>query len=705
MKLLEYEGKELLAEGKVSVPRSYIAGEKPEFLPAVVKSQVPVGGRGKAGGVVVVKTPEEYSAAVDKLLQLDIKGFRPKTLLAEELLEIDRELYLSLIIDKDSADVVLMAHNQGGVEVESNDEESYLRLAIGKLLLENGSEAADEIGQKLADYYDLPGQTFVLQDLVEHLYKLFIQQDMTLLEINPLVVTKAGDVVAGDAKVVLDDAAHFRHPEWDYEAEKTETNFVTLDERGNVATIANGAGLAMATVDAVADAGLKPANFLDIGGGANEASVLAAFRRIMEYPNVRVIIINIFAGITRCDEVARAIIAARAQSAGQRRNLPPLAIRLAGTNYEAAATLLEEENIQIHPSLHAAIDSAKDTLDISKIPTLSDPSQPARNYFSSVDVVLTMSPSDKISSGSAEYKPEIGEVLDKSSGMNQELLTGKNVIVQGITGAHGSFHARAMIAAGTNVVAGTSPGKGGQKMDDVPVYNTVTDIQAYMPIDATVIFVPAAHAKGALLEAIDAEVPLIVCITEGVPIHDMMTIKRQLAGSKSRLVGPNCPGILLPGSAKLGIIPASMGLPGRVGIVSRSGTLTYEATAELTEKGVGQKYVIGVGGDPIKGTDFTDCLELFQNDPEVDQIVMIGEIGGTSEYAAADYIAAHVTKPVYAYVTGHHAPAGVQLGHAGAILGSDNEGAGAKTAYLAEKGAHTATNITALVAKLTSDLK
>jgi succinyl-CoA synthetase alpha subunit len=281
--------------------------------------------------------------------------------------------------------------------------------------------------------------------------------------------------------------------------------------------------------------------------------------------------------------------------------------------------------------------------------------------------------------------------------MNEQLLTGKNVIVQGITGSHGSFHTRAMVLAGTHIVAGTSPGKAGQTVDDIPVYDSIAAIQADMAVDTTVIFVPAAHTKGAIMEAITANVPLIVCITEGIPIHDMLYIKQHLKKSQSRLIGPNCPGILLPGKLKLGIIPAAMGLPGTVGIVSRSGTLTYEAMAGLTEKGIGQKYVIGIGGDPISGTSFTDCLELFQNDPDVDQIIMIGEIGGTAEYDAADYIAARVTKPVYAYVTGHHAPAGIQLGHAGAILGNQAESAAAKTSYLQGKGVQTATNLVSLI--------
>lgn len=284
--------------------------------------------------------------------------------------------------------------------------------------------------------------------------------------------------------------------------------------------------------------------------------------------------------------------------------------------------------------------------------------------------------------------------------MNEALLTGKNVIVQGITGAHGSFHTRAMVATGTHIVAGTSPGKAGQFVDGIPVYNSIADIKTDMAVDTSVIFVPAAHAKGAILEAIAAEVPLIVCITEGIPIHDMLQIEQQIEKSKSTLIGPNCPGILLPGITKLGIIPASMGLPGSVGIVSRSGTLTYEAAASLSARGIGQKYIIGIGGDPVNGTSFTDCLELFQDDPDVTQIVMIGEIGGTSEYDAADFIAKHVTKPVYSYITGHHAPVGVQLGHAGAILGSSAESAVAKTNYLAKNSVITATNLVSLIAKI-----
>lgn len=282
------------------------------------------------------------------------------------------------------------------------------------------------------------------------------------------------------------------------------------------------------------------------------------------------------------------------------------------------------------------------------------------------------------------------------------VFLGKNVIVQGITGAHGSFQAGAMMAAGTHVVGGTSPGKAGQKVGKIPVYDSIEAIQEKTRVDTTVIFVPAPHAKSAIIEAISAGVPLIVCITEGIPVHDMLTIKKLLRKSKSTLLGPNSPGALVPGINKLGIIPAAMSLSGRTAIVSRSGTLTYEAMAGLSEKGIGQRYVIGIGGDMVHGMGYKDCLELFEQDPEVDQIVLIGEIGGREEIEAADYIEQSVTKPVFAYIAGHHAPAGIQLGHAGAILGSDQESADAKTQKLSAAGVTTARSITDLISLISS---
>ena len=285
--------------------------------------------------------------------------------------------------------------------------------------------------------------------------------------------------------------------------------------------------------------------------------------------------------------------------------------------------------------------------------------------------------------------------------MTPQLFTGKNVIIQGITGKNGRFHAQNMLNYKTHIVAGTSLNQAISEVHGVPVFRTIDDIKKLFAIDISIIFVPAPHAKAAILEAIQAQIPLIVCITEGVPVHDMLKIKQKLRRSHSVLIGPNCPGVLLPGRQLLGIIPASLATPGDTAIVSRSGTLTYEAMSLLTQAGFGQRYIIGIGGDMISGSSFVDCLQLFQNNPSVKRIVMIGEIGGISEIAAADYIKQSISKPVYAYIAGHSAPSGVQMGHAGAILGTNAlESATAKTAYLQQAGAITANSISELVQKI-----
>ena len=285
--------------------------------------------------------------------------------------------------------------------------------------------------------------------------------------------------------------------------------------------------------------------------------------------------------------------------------------------------------------------------------------------------------------------------------MTPQLFTGKNVIIQGITGKNGRFHAQNMLNYKTHIVAGTSPNQAVSEVHGVPVFRTISGIKKRFAIDISVIFVPAPYAKAAILEAIQAQIPLIICITEGVPVHDMLEIKQKLRRSHSVLIGPNCPGVLLPGRQLLGIIPASLSAPGDTAIVSRSGTLTYEAMSLLTQAGFGQRYIIGIGGDMISGSSFVDCLQLFQNDPSVKRIVMIGEIGGISEIAAADYIKQSISKPVYAYIAGHSAPSDVQMGHAGAILGTNAlESATAKTAYLQQAGAITANSISELVQKI-----
>ncbi|HEX9922897.1 MAG TPA: succinate--CoA ligase subunit alpha [Anaerolineae bacterium] len=250
------------------------------------------------------------------------------------------------------------------------------------------------------------------------------------------------------------------------------------------------------------------------------------------------------------------------------------------------------------------------------------------------------------------------------------ILVGKNtrLLVQGLTGREGSFHALQMKEYGTNVVGGVTPGKGGEWVHGIPVFDTVKEAVNATDANTSIIYVPARFAADAIMEAADANIALIICITEGVPVLDMIKVQSFLSQKESRLIGPNCPGLITPGEAKVGIMPAHIHKPGSVGLVSRSGTLTYEVVQALTDKGIGQSTAVGIGGDPIIGSTFIDLLRLFESDPLTDQVVLIGEIGGTDEQKAARFIAEHMTKPVTVFIAGRTAPAGKRMGHAGAII-------------------------------------
>ena len=482
------------------------------------------------------------------------------------------------------------------------------------------------------------------------LYEAYVDGDADLVEINPLILTTEGDVHALDAKVTVDDNAVFRHPDYEeYDAIQVRDEreqaahdkglqYVGLD--GFVGIIANGAGLAMSTVDIVSQVGGTPANFLDIGGGANADVMTGALEVINNDPNVKSIFINIFGGITKGEEVANGIVAALERVDIQ----APIVIRLDGTNAEQGREILQphlSDRLQMQPTM---LDAARSAVQLA---------------------------------GGSRQRVSI--FVDENT----------KVVYQGLTGSQGKFYGLLNREYGTNVVAGTNPKKAGEDVDGIPIYRDVADAVKATGANASCIFIPAPGVKDAVLDAADGGVEFIVVITEGVPAHDEAWFFNRLRRDYPhvQLLGPNCPGIISPGKCNIGITAGHIAQAGGpVGIVSRSGTLTYQALYELKQKGIGVTTCVGIGGDPVPGTSFIDCLERFEADPETKAVMMIGEIGGSAEEEAAEFIGANMSKPVVSYIAGVTAPPGKKMGHAGAIISGGKGTADAEDGRVARRG-------------------
>lgn len=674
MKLNEHNSKQLFQEAGIPVPPGQLIGpgqepQPPFGLPWVFKSQVLTGGRGKAGGIRVVSRAEDVAPELVRMFSLTIKDEPVRLIRIEPKAEYDRELYLSVTLNRQTRSFCVTAGQTGGVDIEACPPESLLVEQIAP----QGDLAQYQI-RNIFFHLGLPRELLKpFSTLLANLFACCLRHRLLLAEINPLVLTKDGSLLALDGKIEIDGHRVTIDPSLNRFFEPAHVSPEELASRdaglsyhslnGYVGLMVNGAGLAMASMDILNYSGLEAANFLDLGGGADSDAMRTALGILFDDPRVGMVFINIFGGILSCHKVAQSMLEALDNNPPRK----PIVVRFAGNGAQEGLTLLE---LAALPGLFLCPDLAAARNALESLKT--------RSMSGSLHVPIRV-----------DAKAVVHPALPRTATIPFPLPDDCRILVQGLTGKQGQLHCRLMQEYGSRIVAGVTPGKGGTNILGVPVFDTVREATAKMAIDASIIFVPGALAPDAVLEAAAAGIGWVVCITDGIPQQDMLCALEKLRGGTTRVIGPNCPGLILPGKTKIGIMPADIFTPGPVAVFSRSGTLTYECVDRLSRAGIGQSVCVGIGGDPFVGTSFTDLCRLVRNDPQTKAVIILGEIGGTAEEELGQYMRqSGFELPVFGFIAGRTAPPGKRLGHAGAILEKGSGGIEVKLRAMVDAGYH-----------------
>ncbi|BDQ32620.1 succinate--CoA ligase subunit alpha [Pseudodesulfovibrio portus] len=656
MLLNEHKSKQLFDKAGVPVPEgvAVFPGEEDSFktdlpLPWFLKSQVLTGGRGKAGGILRIDDTNDFPQTARALFDLEIRGQRVPFIRVEPGAAIAREFYLSLTVSRERRCILLSVGREGGVEIENLGADNLL---VQEIRLPGGLAP----NQIRAAFFHLGLEKEQLKDFAALLTSLFngmLDNGLLMAEINPLIITPDNEFVALDGKVEIDDNYADLDPGMEafYQREHATPEENTARDAGLsfvklpgwVGLMVNGAGLAMATMDLLNFSQLSASNFLDLGGAADQKRMQTGLELLFDDRQVKAIFINLFGGILSCEKVALAMKGALGGASPKK----PIVVRMSGKDAESGLRILKDLGVD---NLHMA-------KDMQSAITILETLKPA-----DAAVIDFPTPMDRPAGG----KPaDCGYRSNATFGIDRDTP----ILVQGITGREGQLHTRLMQEYGANIVAGVTPFKGGQEVLGVPVYNSIAEAKRAHDIGASIIFVPPRMAADAVAEAAFNEIPWAVCITEGIVQHDMLAVFEQIKHSPTRVVGPNTPGIIVPGQTKIGILPTMPFTPGPVAVLSRSGTLTYEVADRLTAANIGQSLCVGIGGDPFIGVSFVDMFEMIRNHDETKAVVVLGEIGGRAEENLADYVMeTGFDKPVISFIAGQTAPPGKRLGHAGAIL-------------------------------------